>query len=286
MKFFKTSLALVGTLALLTSPAAAQYGKEDELRAGAKEKSGLAGYWDLIKTLVVGGDGPPALFAADPTGAIMNLTDANYKETIFEGEYIVTFCSVSSAPCADYFPTYLDAAVTMQGETPTKFASVWVEENPRLSARFFIPARLPYVVYAKDGDFRQIPYVRNDTQFLITFIEEEQYQYYPIMDGPMSPYSKMAGWFESYADFMVWLSQYTYWMPKWMVYIIAGSLSGVVFSLFSGGSSYSSDPSKYSHLNADGTLKKVESGATDVNATSSAVKSSKSSKKRSTKKAA
>ncbi|KAF8903421.1 hypothetical protein BGZ58_006625 [Dissophora ornata] len=75
-------------------------------------------------------------------------------------------------------------------------------------------------------------------------------------------------------------------MPKWMVYIIAGSLSGVVFSLFSGGSSYSSDPSKYSHLNADGTLKKVESGATDVNATSSAVKSSKSSKKRSTKKAA
>ncbi|KAF8922947.1 hypothetical protein BGZ58_003553, partial [Dissophora ornata] len=190
MKFFKTSLALVGTLALLTSPAAAQYGKEDELRAGAKEKSGLAGYWDLIKTLVVGGDGPPALFAADPTGAIMNLTDANYKETIFEGEYIVTFCSVSSAPCADYFPTYLDAAVTMQGETPTKFASVWVEENPRLSARFFIPARLPYVVYAKDGDFRQIPYVRNDTQFLITFIEEEQYQYYPIMDGPMSPYSK------------------------------------------------------------------------------------------------
>ncbi|KAG0351103.1 hypothetical protein BGZ54_003411, partial [Gamsiella multidivaricata] len=245
MKFFKTTAALVGALALLTAPAAAQYGREDEQQnSGPPERTGLGGYVDLIKNLLTGGGAPP-LFVADPTGVIMNITDANYKDTIFEGEYIVTFCSSISAPCADYFPTYLDAAITMKNETQTKFATVWVEENPRLAARFFCPARLPYVVYAKDGDFRQIPYVRNDTQYLINFIEEEQYQFYPIMDGPMSPYSKMAGWFEKYADAMEWVGQYTSWMPRWMVYIIAGSMSGVVFSLFSGGSNYSSDPSKY-----------------------------------------
>ncbi|KAG0307333.1 hypothetical protein BGZ98_000508 [Dissophora globulifera] len=292
MKFFKTSVALVGALALLALPATAQYSKEEEeQRASVNERRGAAGYFDLVKSFVTGGATPPALFGADPTGSIVNITDDNFRETIYEGEYIVAFCSASSVPCADYFPTFLDAATTMHKETNTVFASVWVEENPRLSARFFIPARLPYLVYAKDGEFRQIPYVRNDTQFLINFIEEEQYQYYPIMNGIMSPYSTLANWFEKYAQGIEWLSAYTAWMPKWMTYIIAGSMSGVVFSLFSGGSSYSSDPAKYAHLNPDGTKKVIEPATT--NATSSAVKSSSkslksssSSKKRSTKKAA
>ncbi|KAG0196389.1 hypothetical protein BGX28_010213 [Mortierella sp. GBA30] len=287
MKFLKTSLAVIGALALLSSPATAQYGREEEQqRQQLEEKRGAAGYFQLIKSLLTGGGDPPPLFVADPEGAIRNITDANYKETIFEDEWMVVFCSVNSAPCVDYFPTYLDAAVTMKNETHTKFAAVWVEENARLSARFFVPARLPYVVYAKDGEFRQIPYVRNDTQYLINFIEEEQYQYYPVLDGPMSPYSTMANLFEKYADAMEWVGQYTSWMPRWMVYIIAGSMSGVVFSLFSGGSNYSSDPSKYAHLNADGTLKKTESEATTSSANTTATKTkSSSTKKRSTKKA-
>lgn len=56
-----------------------------------------------------------------------------------------------SAPSADYYPTYVDAAKTLQGETNTKFAQVWVEESAHISARFFVPARLPYLLYAKDG---------------------------------------------------------------------------------------------------------------------------------------
>ncbi|KAG0325943.1 hypothetical protein BGZ99_010396 [Dissophora globulifera] len=268
MKFFKTSVALVGALALLALPATAQYSKEEEeQRASVNERRGAAGYFDLVKSFVTGGATAPALFGADPTGSIVNITDDNFRETIYEGEYIVAFCSATSVPCADYFPTFLDAATTMHKETNTVFASVWVEENPRLSARFFIPARLPYLVYAKDGEFRQIPYVRNDTQFLINFIEEEQYQYYPIMNGIMSPYSTLANWFEKYAQGIEWLSAYTAWMP------------------------YSSDPAKYAHLNPDGTKKVIEPATT--NATSSAVKSSSkslksssSSKKRSTKKAA
>lgn len=133
-------------------------------------------------------------------------------------------CSPTSVPCADYFPTYLDVATTMQNETNTRFASVWVDDNSRLATRFFVPSRLPFVIYAKDGEckshetlfglnfddqkrsevsnalflllffffpVRQIPYNRNETQFLIDFIEEEQYKNYPIMSGPMSPTSTL-----------------------------------------------------------------------------------------------
>ncbi|KAF9576516.1 hypothetical protein EC968_007994 [Mortierella alpina] len=294
MKFTKTSMAVIGALALLASPAAAQYGRDEE-KPVVEESRSFSGYFQLIKTLVTGDSGPPPLFAAaDTEGAVMNITDANYKDTIFEDEWIITFCSATSVPCADYFPTYVDVATTMKNETQTKFAAVWVEDNARLAARFFIPARLPYVVYAKDGAFRQIPYERNNTQFLINFIEEEQYQYYPIMDGPLSPYSTLAGYFEKYADAMEWVGQYTDWMPRWLVYIIAGSLSGAVFSLFSGGSNYSSDPAAYPHLNADGTIKKTttttttstaESTTSSANSTATQSKTSSSSKKRSTKKA-
>ncbi|CAO3564653.1 unnamed protein product [Mortierella alpina] len=289
MKFTKSSMAVIGALALLASPATAQYGRDDP-KPVVEEARGVAGYIQLIKTLITGGGGPELVFAADTEGAITNITDANYKETIFDDEWIITFCSTTSTPCADYYPTYLDVATTMKNETQTKFAAVWVEDNARLSARFFIPARLPYVVYAKDGVFRQIPYERNNTQFLINFIEEEQYQYYPIMDGLMGPYSTLSGYFEMYADAMEWVGQYTSWMPRWMIYIIAGSMSGAVFSLFSGGSNYSSDPAAYPHLNADGTIKKTatttttESTTASANSTATKSKSS-SSKKRSTKKA-
>ncbi|KAG0051657.1 hypothetical protein BGZ83_003487 [Gryganskiella cystojenkinii] len=286
MKFFKSTLAAAAAVALMASPAVAQYGAEEEAaqRATVKENGGIKGYFQLAKSILVGG-GPPTLFWADPDHHIINITDANYKDTIFEDEWIITFCSASSAPCADYFPTFVDAAITMKNETNTKFSTVWVEENARVAARFFVPARLPFVVYAKDGEFRQIPYQRNDTQFLVDFIEEEKYQMYPIMSGPMSPYSSMANWFEKYADVMEWAGQYTSWMPKWMVYIIAGSLSGVIFNLFSGGSNYSSDPSAYPHLNADGSLKKTEETPSEKTSSTKTKKSSSSTtKKRSSKK--
>src|ERR1700744_6324317 len=61
-------------------------------------------------------------------------------------------CSPTSVPCADYFPTYLDVATTMQNETNTRFAAVWVDDNSRLATRFSVPSRLPFVVYAKDGE--------------------------------------------------------------------------------------------------------------------------------------
>ncbi|GJJ76572.1 hypothetical protein EMPS_08931 [Entomortierella parvispora] len=288
MKFLKSTLAFVATVALLTSPAAAQYGEEEAAaaaaqREAAKEGGGLKGLFQIGKAIVLGGT-PPPIFEADPEGHIFNVTDVNYKETIFEDEWIITFCSATSAPCADYFPTFVDAAITMKNETTTKFSAVWVEDSARVAARFFVPARLPYVIYAKDGEFRQIPYQRNDTQFLVEFIEEEKYKMYPILDGPMSPYSKLSVWFEKYAEGMEWMGQYTSWMPKWMVYIMAGSLSGVVFNLFSGGSSYSSDPSRYPHLNADGTLKKPVVEEAPVTNVTKTKKSSSSTKKRSSKK--
>ncbi|KAG0038299.1 Thioredoxin- transmembrane protein 1 [Podila clonocystis] len=281
MKFLKSSLATIAAIALI-APAAAQYGKED---VAEKELSG--GIFQTIKLLLTGGP-PTSLFEADPNGVIFNITDANYRDTLFQDEWIVTFCSPASVPCADYFPTYLDVATTLQNETNTRFGAVWVDDNSRLATRFFVPSRLPYVVYAKDGEFRQIPYNRNETQFLIDFIEEEQYKNYPIMSGPMSPTSTLAHYFEKYADFADYIGTYTSWMPKWMLYIVAGSMSGMVFNLFSGGSSYSSDPAKYAHLNPDGTLKKKPIESTSASEkTEKKEKSSKTSsstKKKSSKK--
>ncbi|KAF9189951.1 hypothetical protein BGZ51_008699 [Haplosporangium sp. Z 767] len=289
MKFLKTTVALLGAVALLASPTYGQGQEQQQPAAAAAPGGTLSALFGTVKAILTGG-GPPPLFVADPDGVIMNITDANYKETIFEDEWIIAFCSATSAPCADYFPTYVEAAVALKGETNTKFASSWVEENGRLAARFFIPARLPFIVYAKDGVFRQIPYVRNDTQFLINFIEDEMYKQYGVLNGPMGPYSTLSTYFEKYADVMEWVGQYTSWMPKWLIYIIAGSMSGAVFSFFSGGSNYSSDPSKYPHLNPDGTLKKTEatgnsSTSASTSTSTSTTKTKSSTKKRTTKKA-
>ncbi|KAF9908414.1 hypothetical protein EC991_009869 [Linnemannia zychae] len=288
MKFFKSSVAILGAIALIASPAAAQYGAEDKA-AAADTPSATGGIISFFKAYITGGVATNNLFESDDGGAIANITDANYLDTIFEDEWIVAFLSATSAPSADYYPTYLDAAKTLKSETNTKFAQVWVDESAHITARFLVPARLPYVVYAKDGQFRQIPYVRNNTEFLVEFIEEEKYKFYPIMDGPMGPYSTLANWMVKYADGMEWLNQYTYWMPKWAVYIIAGSLSGVIFNLFSGGSQYSSDPAKYAHLNPDGTLKATNGDAktTSSNTTTETKtkKTTSSTKKRSSKKA-
>lgn len=94
MKFLKSTLALAATVALLTSPAAAQYGKEEEAaaaaaRAAVQEGGGLKGIFQIMKALVLGG-APPPIFEADPEGHIFNVTDVNYKETIFEDEWIIT----------------------------------------------------------------------------------------------------------------------------------------------------------------------------------------------------
>ncbi|KAF9935266.1 hypothetical protein FBU30_004841 [Linnemannia zychae] len=282
MKFFKSSVAILGAIALIASPAAAQYGAEDKPAENPSTGKGIVSFF---KAYVTGGVPTHNLF--NSSDIITNITDANYKATIFEDEWIIAFVASSSAPSADYYPNYVDAAKTVGKETNTKFGQVWVDECAHITARFLVPARLPYIVYAKDGVFRQVPYVRNNTEFLIEYIEEEKYKYYPIMDGPMGPYSMLAGWMEKYADGMEWIHQYTYWMPKWVVYIVAGSLSGVIFSLFSGGSTYSSDPSKYAHLNADGTLKKTAASNTTTTTTTETKtkKSSSSTKKRSSKKA-
>ena len=94
MKFFKSTLATAAALCLLASPATAQYGREDEAaeeaaRVAAKEGGGIKGYFQLAKSILIGG-ASPNLFLADPDAHIFNVTDANYKETIFDDEWIIT----------------------------------------------------------------------------------------------------------------------------------------------------------------------------------------------------
>jgi hypothetical protein len=67
--------------------------------------------------------------------------------------------SSTSAPSADYYPTYVDAAKTLQNESNTKFGQVWVDDSAHIAARFLIPARLPYIVYAKDGQCKYISFL-------------------------------------------------------------------------------------------------------------------------------
>lgn len=88
MKYFKTSLALLGAVALLAAPATAQYGRDEE--AAKESAAAQEGIWGTIKSFVTGGASAPVSFAEDPTGAILNLTDAIYKDTIYQGEYIIT----------------------------------------------------------------------------------------------------------------------------------------------------------------------------------------------------
>lgn len=83
MKFLKSSLATIAAIALI-APAAAQYGKDD---IADKELNG--GIFQTIKLLLTGGP-PASLFEADPNGVIFNITDANYRDTLFQDEWIVT----------------------------------------------------------------------------------------------------------------------------------------------------------------------------------------------------
>jgi len=82
MKFLKSSLAAIAAVALI-APAAAQYGKDDI----AEESNN--GLFHTIKLLLTGGT-QANLFEADPNGVIFNITDANYRDTLFQDEWIVT----------------------------------------------------------------------------------------------------------------------------------------------------------------------------------------------------
>ncbi|KAG0231600.1 hypothetical protein BGW42_008751 [Actinomortierella wolfii] len=246
---FKITVALLGAIAVL-SPTNAQDTKAEEKTPPSTVS--------LLKSMLLGTGAESAFKANTETKYLFNVTDANYKDILFNEECIINFCSSSNLHCAEYYEHYLEAAETLGDDSPAKFVTVWVDETPLISARFFVPARLPYVLYAKEGEFHWIPYRLNDTKFLVEFVEEEKYQLYPILNGITAPNGRLARWFENYATASEWVGQYTSWMPRWMILMIAGSMSGMIFQFFSGGSAYASDPARYPHLNQDGTSKKTE----------------------------
>jgi len=91
MKFLKSSAILLGAIALMASPAMAQYGREEEAAAKEAEQSGstIGGIVSFFKAYITGGVATKNLFDAEPDGLIANITDANYKSTIFEDEWVV-----------------------------------------------------------------------------------------------------------------------------------------------------------------------------------------------------
>ncbi|KAF9168780.1 hypothetical protein DFQ26_000047 [Actinomortierella ambigua] len=265
---FKITVALLGAVALLT-PANAQDTQAEEEKKPSNPLS-------LMKDMFLG-SAEPSFVPRNDTKYLVNATDANYKDIFWNEECIINFCSVTNPACAEYYTHFLEASEILGETSPAKFVSVWVDETPRLSARFFVPARLPYVLYAKNGEFHWIPHVVNDTKFLVDFVEEETYKLYPYLAGLTAPNGRLSNWFESYAVGMEWVGHYTSWMPSWMILMIAGSMSGMVFQFFSGGSAYASDPSKYKHLNEDGTIK-VDEGNKKSSSSSKEGKVKKSKK--------
>ena len=87
MKVFQSSVvAILGAIALIASPVTAQYGAEDQA-ANQENQGGIKGFTSLIKAYISGNLPSQSLFESDPV--INNITDANYKATIFEDEWIV-----------------------------------------------------------------------------------------------------------------------------------------------------------------------------------------------------
>lgn len=86
MKFFQSSVAILGAIALIASPATAQYGAEDQA-ANQESTGGLKGITSFFKAYISGNLPSQNLFESEPL--INNITDANYKATIFEDEWIV-----------------------------------------------------------------------------------------------------------------------------------------------------------------------------------------------------
>lgn len=86
MKFFQSSVAILGAIALIASPAKAQYGADDK-PAASERPGGLKGITTFFKDYMTGNLPSQNLFESEPV--ITNITDANYKATIFEDEWIV-----------------------------------------------------------------------------------------------------------------------------------------------------------------------------------------------------
>jgi hypothetical protein len=86
MKFFQSSVAILGAIALIASPATAQYGADDQ-SAAQESQGGIKGITSFFKAYISGNLPSKNLFESEPV--ITNITDANYKTTLFDDEWIV-----------------------------------------------------------------------------------------------------------------------------------------------------------------------------------------------------
>jgi hypothetical protein len=86
MKFLKSSVAILGAIACIASPAAAQYGIDSLVTDTSPTTAG--GVVSFFKAYITG-NVPTSNLMESENSAIVNITDANYLETIFEDEWII-----------------------------------------------------------------------------------------------------------------------------------------------------------------------------------------------------
>ncbi len=75
------------------------------------------------------------------------LTDANFRETIARGSFVVDFWAAWCGPCRMVGPV-IDALASERSDV--RFGKLNVDENPRTAAAFGVQS-IPLLVFFRDG---------------------------------------------------------------------------------------------------------------------------------------
>lgn len=96
------------------------------------------------KTIVCGACKQPLTATGAP---IVKLTDANFRESIGKGSYVVDFWAAWCGPCRMMEPV-LDAIAASRNDV--RIAKLNVDENPRTASSFGAQS-IPLLVFFRDG---------------------------------------------------------------------------------------------------------------------------------------
>ena len=78
---------------------------------------------------------------------VLTLTDANFRETIARGSFVVDFWAAWCGPCRMIAPV-IEALASERSDV--RFGKLNVDENPRTSAAFQVQG-IPLLVFFRDG---------------------------------------------------------------------------------------------------------------------------------------
>ena len=81
-------------------------------------------------------------------GGVVTLTDANFRDAIASGSFVVDFWAAWCGPCRMVSPI-IDALASER--TDVRFGKLNVDDNPRTAAAFGVQS-IPLLVFFRDGN--------------------------------------------------------------------------------------------------------------------------------------